>query len=68
VRSPRLGQRRAQGWLGGGLTAGYFAQPQMARAFRRFLACTATEWARDQAELARRIASQTYKPGPPHLS
>jgi hypothetical protein len=49
-------------WLEAGLQAGYFDQPQMARDFRRFLGCTATEWARDQAELARKIASQTYKP------
>ncbi len=55
-------------WLEAGLQAGYFDQPQMARDFRRFLGCTATEWARDQAELARHIASQSYKPGPPHLS
>ena len=48
-------------WLEAGLAAGYFDQPQMARDFRRFLGCTATEWARDQAELARRLASQTYK-------
>lgn len=58
----------AEGWLGAGLQAGYFDQPQMARDFRRFLGCTATEWAREQAELARQIASQSYKPGPPHLN
>ena len=40
------------------------AQPQLARDFRRFLGCTATQWARDQAGLARRLASQSYKPGP----
>ncbi|HST92520.1 MAG TPA: DUF6597 domain-containing transcriptional factor [Brevundimonas sp.] len=58
----------ALGWLEAGLEAGYFDQPQLARDFRRFLGCTATEWARDQVGLARRIASQTYKPGPlsPH--
>lgn len=54
----------AAGWLEAGLDAGYFDQPQMARDFRRFLGCTATDWAREQAELARRLASQTYKPGP----
>lgn len=53
----------AEGWLEAGLAAGYFDQPQMARDFRRFLGCTATEWARDQVELARRLASQSYKPG-----
>lgn len=58
----------AAGWLEAGLEAGYFDQPQMARDFRRFLGCTATEWAREQAGLAWVIASQTYKPGPlsPH--
>ena len=48
--------------LEAGLAAGYFDQPQMARDFRRFLGCTATEWAREQMELARQLASQTYKP------
>ncbi|MDI6623483.1 MAG: helix-turn-helix domain-containing protein [Brevundimonas sp.] len=58
----------AAGWLEAGLGAGYFDQPQMARDFRRFLGCTATEWAREQVGLARVIASQSYKPGPlsPH--
>ncbi|MFN3838335.1 MAG: DUF6597 domain-containing transcriptional factor [Brevundimonas sp.] len=56
----------AESWLGAGLDAGYFDQPQMARDFRRFLGCTATEWAREQHELARAIASQTYKPSPSH--
>ena len=55
-------------WLQAGLEAGYFDQPQLARDFRRFLGCTATEWAREQVGLARRIASQSYKTGPlsPH--
>ena len=56
---------RAEGWLGAGLEAGYFDQPQMARDFRRFLGCTATDWAREQHDLARAIASQSYKPGVP---
>ena len=55
----------AEGWLDAGLDAGYFDQPQLARDFRRFLGCTATVWAREQVELARAIASQTYKPGGP---
>ena len=46
----------AEGWLEAGLTAGYFDQPQMARVFRRFLGCTATDWAREQMELARALA------------
>ena len=53
----------AAGWLEAGLGAGYFDQPQLARDFRRFLGCTATEWAREQVGLARAIASQSYKPG-----
>ena len=52
----------AASWLEAGLAAGSFDQPQMARDFRRFLGCTATEWAREQMELARQLASQTYKP------
>lgn len=57
-----MGQDAAS-WLEAGLAAGYFDQPQMARDFRRFLGCTATEWAREQMELARQLASQTYKRG-----
>jgi hypothetical protein len=57
---------RAEGWLGAGLEAGYFDQPQMARDFRRFLGCTATDWAREQHDLARAIASQSYKPDAIH--
>lgn len=51
----------AAGWLEAGLAAGYFDQPQMARDFRRFLGCTATEWAREQVELARALATESYK-------
>lgn len=54
----------AVSWLEAGLAAGYFDQPQMARDFQRYLGCTATAWAREQMELARSIASQTYKPSP----
>ena len=57
-----MGQDAAS-WLEAGLAAGYFDQPQMARDFRRFLGCTATEWAREQMELAGQLASQTYKRG-----
>lgn len=49
-------------WLEAGLEAGYFDQPQMARDFQRFLGCTATQWAAGQVELARKLASQSYKP------
>lgn len=48
-------------WLEAALKAGYFDQPQMARDFQRFLGCSATQWARDQLELARRLTSQSYK-------
>jgi len=51
-------------WLEAGLDAGYFDQPQLARDFRRYLGCTATGWAREQMELARSLASQSYKPSP----
>lgn len=55
----------ASAWLKAGLDAGYFDQPQLARDFRRFLGCTATQWAREQAELARTLATQFYKTGDP---
>lgn len=45
-------------WLAIALDAGYFDQPQMARDFRRFLGCTATDWAREQVGIGRAIASQ----------
>ncbi len=52
----------APGWVETALAAGYFDQPQMARDFRRFLGCTATDWARQKAGLARALASsQSYK-------
>jgi AraC-like DNA-binding protein len=47
-------------WLDAALEAGYFDQPQMARDFRRFLGCTATQWAREQAELAREMAAPRH--------
>jgi len=68
VRFRRVFDHVAEGdatpWLEAGLDAGYFDQPQMARDFQRFLGCTATQWARDQVELARSLASQSYKPSP----
>lgn len=54
----------ARDWLSAGLEAGYFDQPQLARDFRRFLGCTATEWAREQVELARTLATESYKTDP----
>lgn len=53
------------GWAEAALAAGYFDQAQMAREFRRYLGCTASEWARQRLGLAASIAqepmSQTYK-------
>ena len=43
-------------WLQAALKAGYFDQPQMARDFRRFLGCTAREWAAQKVGLATAIA------------
>ncbi len=48
---------RRAGWLEAALDAGYFDQPQMARDFRRFLGCTASEWATQRAGLARALAA-----------
>lgn len=48
-------------WFKAGLEAGYFDQPHIARDFRRFLGCTATDWARQQSELARALSSESYK-------
>lgn len=53
------------GWVSAALTARYFDQPQMARDFRRFLGCTASEWARQKVGLARALVSESYKPGGP---
>jgi len=56
------GGPEAETWLEAGLIAGYFDQPQMAGDFGGFLGCTATAWAKEQMELARALASQSYKP------
>jgi AraC-like DNA-binding protein len=45
------------GWVEAALTAGYFDQPQMARDFRRFLGCTAREWAAQRAGLAQALTA-----------
>ncbi len=53
------------GWLDAALSVGYFDQPHMARDFRRYLGCTATEWARRKAGLSTLLAqpvSESYKP------
>lgn len=50
------------GWVEAALAAGYFDQPQMSRDFRRFLGCTARQWATQKAGLARALTgSETYK-------
>ncbi len=52
-------------WVESALAAGYFDQAQMAKDFRRYLGCTASDWARQKiglAALLARDASQTYKP------
>lgn len=48
-------------WIDAALAAGYFDQPQMARDFRRFLDCTATDWAREQVEIGRAMASSAVE-------
>lgn len=52
-----------RGWVEAALKAGYFDQPQMARDFRRFLGCTAREWAAQRAGLAKALTetSAGYK-------
>jgi AraC-like DNA-binding protein len=53
------------GWLEAALSVGYFDQPHMARYFRRFLGCTASDWARRKAGLSTALArpvSESYKP------
>ena len=42
-------------WVESALAAGYFDQPQMARDFRRFLGCTARDWAVQRIGLARAL-------------
>jgi AraC-like DNA-binding protein len=53
----RAAEANGGSWLNVALDAGYFDQPQMARDFRRFLGCTATEWAKEQIEIGRAVAS-----------
>lgn len=54
----------ASNWVSVALAAGYFDQPQMARDFRRFMGCTAREWAEQRVGLARALtAPETYKTG-----
>lgn len=43
-------------WAQSALAAGYFDQAQMARDFRRYLGCTASQWARQKAGLATSLA------------
>ena len=46
-----------KGWVEAALVAGYFDQPQMARDFRRFLGCTAREWAADRSGVAKALTA-----------
>jgi AraC-like DNA-binding protein len=48
----------AGNWLTVALDSGYFDQPQMARDFRRFLGCTAMQWARERAGIGHAIAAR----------
>lgn len=50
------------GWIGAALSAGYFDQPQMARDFRRFLGCTAREWAAARIGLGPALAGARVSP------
>lgn len=45
------------GWIQAALAAGYFDQPQMARDFRRFIGCTAREWAAQRTGLAQALTT-----------
>lgn len=57
-------QPETVGWIEAALMAGYFDQPQLARDFRRFLGCTAREWAARTDGLAKALAaSESYKTG-----
>lgn len=51
------------GWVKTALAAGYFDQPQMARDFRRFLGCTAREWAAQPRGLALALTQPAQIPG-----
>jgi AraC-like DNA-binding protein len=52
------------GWVKTALAAGYFDQPQMARDFRRFLGCTAREWAAQPRGLALALTQPAQTPEP----
>jgi len=59
-------EREGADWTTSALDAGYFDQPQMARDFRRYLGCTAREWARQKTGLAAMLATrapESYKSG-----
>lgn len=48
-------QPETSGWVEAALDAGYFDQPQMVRDFRRFLGCTARDWAAQRTGLAKAL-------------
>jgi AraC-like DNA-binding protein len=52
---------QTSGWVEAAIAVGYFDQPQMARDFRRFLGCTAREWAAQRAGLAKSLTTVGYK-------
>lgn len=45
-------------WTASALAAGYFDLPQMARDFRRYLGCSAREWAAEKVGLAAMLAGR----------
>lgn len=57
-----IDSEEAPGWIGAALSAGYFDQPQMARDFRRFLGCTAREWAAARIGLGPALAGARVSP------
>ncbi len=46
-----------ENWTRAALEAGYYDQPQMSRDFRRYLGCTAREWARQSLGLASALST-----------
>jgi AraC-like DNA-binding protein len=57
-----IGRAETSGWVEAAIAAGYFDQPQMARDFRRFLGCTAREWAAQQIGLAQALTAPVSQP------
>ncbi len=53
-------QPETSGWVEAALEVGYFDQPQMARDFRRFLGCTARDWASRRTGLAKALTTSAH--------